>query len=307
MKITNSFIYFSVFIFVLWLVGFAVTGSSPILNLLAFIPSSLVLLLLFVSVLISYQQGKQFKARLKRFWFIGVCLIFPLIQVMLLENNWLPREKKVDDVLTLVHWNVAWGKAGVDILKKALKSKPADIYVISEPPKKLAFEEFMKVFGKDYQFLFRYKLMIVFKGQSLSSSWALSKPGVMVWKHTMLVRGARLKFFVVDVRSDPLFDRTSAMTHLFSLMRKHKPDLIVGDLNTPRRFVKGLSLPIGYQHAYDQVGRGWSYTWPVGFSVLGLDQLIISNKVQASSYKLYSFAGSDHRLQEFKFAIKTKK
>jgi vancomycin resistance protein VanJ len=87
-------------------------------------------------------------------------------------------------------------------------------------------------------------------------------------------------------------------------MQALNPDLVLGDFNAPRRSRALDPLPQGYTHAYEAVGHGWAYSWPMPLPVLAIDQTILSDRIEPFSYALHSTIVSDHRMQVLDFRLR---
>jgi endonuclease/exonuclease/phosphatase (EEP) superfamily protein YafD len=87
------------------------------------------------------------------------------------------------------------------------------------------------------------------------------------------------------------------------LVRAHRPDIVVGDFNAPRRSRVLSVLGDEYRHAYDVAGSGWSYTWPLPFPVYAIDQCIAGPRVEIVDYRIRSSVLSDHRRQVLDFVL----
>jgi len=87
-------------------------------------------------------------------------------------------------------------------------------------------------------------------------------------------------------------------------LESHNPDIWVGDFNSPRRSLALQTLPNGYQHAYETVGSGLSYSYPPFLPFLSLDQCIHSPNIHPIRYNLQSTFLSDHKMQVFEFTVK---
>lgn len=132
--------------------------------------------------------------------------------------------------------------------------------------------------------------------------------GVDIQLHTLPLRAGRggagpLRVMVVDLPSSILVPRDSNLRMVLRTIRGHKPDIVVGDFNAPRDSNALRELPPGYAHAYDLVGEGWGYTWPVPAPLWAIDQCIINtDRVIPLSLELRSTTVSDHRMIILDFA-----
>jgi endonuclease/exonuclease/phosphatase family metal-dependent hydrolase len=104
--------------------------------------------------------------------------------------------------------------------------------------------------------------------------------------------------------SSPLVKRDPLLRRVLAAMASEKPDLVLGDFNSPRRSRALDPLPEGFTHAYDAAGRGWAYSWPVPLPVLAIDQTIVGARLEPLAYALHSTIVSDHRMQVLDFRLR---
>jgi hypothetical protein len=65
-----------------------------------------------------------------------------------------------------------------------------------------------------------------------------------------------------------------------------KPDLIVGDLNSPRGSASLSLLSGGMDNAYDQGGAGYVATFPQRFPLVHIDQVLCGPRLKATDYRV---------------------
>ena len=109
------------------------------------------------------------------------------------------------------------------------------------------------------------------------------------------------ELMIADMTSHATVPRDPYLRPFVAMLAERKIDVSVGDFNAPRRSLAFSNLPEGFQHAYDDAGTGWSYTWPVPVPCLAIDQCISGPDVVAVQYELRSTLLSDHRLQIMDF------
>ena len=103
--------------------------------------------------------------------------------------------------------------------------------------------------------------------------------------------------------SNVLVHRDPPLRQLIRLMEAHQPDIVAGDFNAPRRSLALDPLPVGFRHAYEVAGKGWSYSWPILFPVYAIDQCILGKRIVPIRYELASSIHSDHRRQILEFSV----
>lgn len=76
-----------------------------------------------------------------------------------------------------------------------------------------------------------------------------------------------------------------------------KPDLIVGDFNTPRGSASLDALCGELENAFDDAGRGSDFTWPRRFPLYHIDQIFLRRPLRAVAYDVRDPGISGHRMQ----------
>ena len=109
---------------------------------------------------------------------------------------------------------------------------------------------------------------------------------------------------MADLPSGLQFHRDALLSNLVNQLEPHQVDLFFGDFNSPRRSLALTKLPEGYQHTYDAVGTGLSYSYPTFLPFLSLDQCIHGPKITPLRYNLQSTFLSDHKMQVFQFSVR---
>jgi hypothetical protein len=145
-------------------------------------------------------------------------------------------------------------------------------------------------------------LAVVGAGSVRAGGWLLNSGSAKVQSVTWRRAEDRATLFVVDLPSGIHIARDPLLREVNGLIERFRPDLVVGDFNAPRRSWALSALPSGYGHAYDVVGSGFGYTWPVPAPVYALDQCILSPRILPARYELRSSRHSDHRLQVLEFS-----
>ncbi|MEZ6242633.1 MAG: endonuclease/exonuclease/phosphatase family protein [Phycisphaerales bacterium] len=76
-----------------------------------------------------------------------------------------------------------------------------------------------------------------------------------------------------------------------------KPDLVIGDFNTPRGSHSVRALVGDMDGAFAQAGRGAVGTWPRRFPLWQIDQAFVGGDVEATRYRILNPGMSEHRMQ----------
>ncbi len=264
-----------------------------------YIPSPFLAAVLFVWTVIHFRCGRRRAAA------VSACVaLVPLAVVLFAENHFRgePPPATTEAAVRLVHWNVGGGLSSN--ARSVLLEKRAQVYVLSEIPGAGPIEELRAVLGREYR-SHVFGTMAVIAAGDVSASGPLTKNRrVRVQAVTCVLDIRKVQLLVVDLPSEIHIHRDPLLREINRLIDELQPDLVVGDFNAPRRSRALSELPAGYAHAYDAVGSGWGYTWPVPVPMYAIDQCLYSSKIAPLRYALHSSISSDHRLQDFDFARK---
>lgn len=227
----------------------------------------------------------------------------PLCFVLFVENQLVaPQPSATAANFRLVHWNVG-GALHRQGMRDFLVARQADLYVLSEVPDDSSVQALRDALGPSYQAEVFGNLAVIGRGAVETKGWLLDRDRVkiqpVVWRHSE----HSLLVLVVDLPSSILVPRDPLLQEVRGLIEQHRPDLVAGDFNAPRRSWALSDLPPEYAHAYHSAGAGIGYTWPVPFPLYALDQCIHSRRIVPARYTLLSSIHSDHRCQVLDFSL----
>lgn len=281
----------SLALFPAWVIGQVCRDEWWITGLLFYIPSPVLFLCLVITALLNGRQRHW-----RRSAVCAVLSLVPLYFVAVVENTSGGRSTQEHPApLRAVHWNVCSGHLGIAQITETLLSFDADLYVLSEAP-----YPFPEIDGYSSQRVGTMQLLSRFPMESPGSLNPRSgRCYSMRWK----TPDAELLVMVADLPSSIGYHRHPMLCELTQQLSGTRADLLLGDLNAPRRSLALSALPDGYQHAYDSAGSGWSYTWPSFFPVFAIDHCIHGEDVTPIRYQLQTAPYSDHRIQVFDFAV----
>ena len=228
---------------------------------------------------------------------LGLLAIPPVLAVILVDNRWTAPPAGSHGELRLVHWNVMYGRLGWRGIEETCLGIPADAYVFSELPRKADIDLLAARLGPGYRATRFGTLGMVARGDVALEGWLVHEPGIRVQSLVWSPGGEPVRILVANVTSNVFVARDPILRTLRSLLESKRPDIVVGDLNAPRRSRALSPLPDGFRHAYEAAGSGWSYTWPVPIPVYAIDQCIVGERVEPVRYELGSTRWSDHRYQ----------
>ncbi len=282
-----------------WLIGQIVREQFWITGICFFIPSPLVAAVMLAAA--CFYRSKQFARHSQ--WALALA-VAPLLVVLTVENQWTAPEAAPagPKTLRLVHWNIWHGTLGSSRVRAVLADYKADIYVFSEAPEKVDFGNLDERIKAEYSTVRISDMTVVARGKLTIDTifrFGGGHGGLVRWTNN----NETISLLVADLPSRITAGRGPLLMQLQGLIKQYQPDLVVGDLNSPRRCQWLANLPRGYSHAYETAGKGWSYTWPVICPLWAIDQCITGPRIRAVRYGLHSTTASDHRLQCLDFEI----
>jgi len=274
--------------------------GEPLLTKPCLEPSPVLLLLLLGGICYAWRARWCAVAAL----LAGLALI-PAILVLCVESRLCTgqQDRPAGDTLRLVHWNVYRGNFGWDGIENALQRHGADLYVLSEIPQQADMQATAMSFGQDYAGIRFSNLGVVARGSLGDGKWLRRQGGVQAYGLIWQSPQGSCRVLAVDLASSLRLAREPRLLAVRKLMVDWNADLVVGDFNAPRRSRALSPLSPGFVHAYEAVGSGCSYTWPLPCPVYAIDQCILGQRIQPVIYDLESSFRSDHRRQVLEFMI----
>ncbi len=292
-----------------WTTGQIQKDQTLLSGLLFYFPSPVAATLLLTIALFGRRRNVSRRQRM----LLLLLPVLPLFFVLGVENQWLSGSSagkptvdaaaaEAEEHYRLVHWNIAWSTRWWPAQRDLLKSLNPDICVLSETTAAIEADDF-----PGYQILRVHNMLIAARGPMAATGSLV--PGGIVRSYVVQcpLDQLTLKIMVADVASPPSLPRNPSLRKMMQAAFLQQADIIVGDMNAPRRSLAFSDMQHEFQHAYDAAGSGWSYTWPVPVPVFALDQCICGPKVRPLNYSLRSTTLSDHRIQILDFTtVQTK-
>lgn len=207
--------------------------------------------------------------------------------------------------LRVVAWNVAFVPFGAGPLAYRLRPYDPDLLMLTEFQSWYA-PRLAAALGSDRTARPMETMCLIARGAIEDARWVEADDRLQIFVADWIPEASpgRLRVMGVNLTSSPVIPRDPLLRRVLSAMENEKPDLVLGDFNSPRRSRALEPLPDGYVHAYEAAGRGWTYSWPVPLPVLAIDQTIVSARLEPLAYALYSTIVSDHRMQVFDFRVR---
>jgi endonuclease/exonuclease/phosphatase (EEP) superfamily protein YafD len=205
------------------------------------------------------------------------------------------RQPSAPGALRLLLWNVQHGNAGWERLAAEIAARDADVVALVEadggaskaPP------------GWTWRWV-DHGLALGVKGEILSAEIVPLGDSSRAAVARIEARGRPLSVILVDIGADPLRPRGLAFGPLDELRRRVKPDLILGDFNSPRDTAYFDAWRGELTHAFEAAGAGWDLTWPAAFPVLSIDHVWCASTVVPTSC-VHLAGASDHRAVAVEF------
>lgn len=288
---------------ILWGVGQGYRDSYWVTGLLFYVPTPIVVAACLFVLLIAVWR---------RCWQTALVAVMlavpPMFMLGWIENRLFNAPSSYGDnpsantdvrKLTLIHWNIKGAKPDGDTsgARRLLSELDADIFVLSDAPwvtRRLTLKNMSTL---------QLGRMAVYAAGEIRVLEDLSQGPLKSYLLSWQSPGGQLKILLGDITSSLAIHRAPYLSMLTNSLYGYRADLLVGDLNAPRRSQALAELQPGYRHAYDEAGSGWSYTWPWPIPVYAIDNCIVGPKIKIYQYKTISSSYSDHKLQWLSFSV----
>lgn len=248
----------AVLLFALWVVGQVARDATWVTGIIFYVPSVVIAATLAVLAVLLLRSWRVMALA------IAFLALPPLVVVFVIENHWM-RPVTIpphNPSLTLVHWNVYHGKWGWRRVREQVVTYKPDLCIISETPnRRVIREDAVRWFGPERAIAWIGTIPVIASGSlSVGDNLMIGGRAHMVsWRPIDVNRPVLL--LEVDLPANIYIARHPLLEQIHTITQRIHPDLIIGDLNAPRRPWALARLPEGYAHAYDLAG--WSYTRPL--------------------------------------------
>lgn len=240
--------------------------------------------------------------------------------------QWRPAlapEPSGHNTVRIVQWNAMWGSRSSQGFRRILEQLDAaqpDIIFLSEAPEMVKFEYAWNKAHPGWSLhaasnhgrgSYWFNLAVVSRYPAQQRGvWTLARGRLALFEVAHPARTLRIA--MVDLLSSPLSPRSPSIEQAVRIIdaraQAGEPiDLVVGDFNTPARFLGFDALQRaagGFRRAALWSGA-WSATWP-SFSPLALydiDHVWVSTRLRIRRTSFFSTLASDHRGQRVELAI----
>jgi endonuclease/exonuclease/phosphatase family metal-dependent hydrolase len=268
----------------------------PLTAVLAYTPSFLILIAgLLNFTLIRTSTAGSFRIVRHLNWLLIVAAFLLLVA----DNRQFFRSTNPassNHKLRILHWNVWGSRNGFRKISEEIRKHQPSIVFLSEPilhPFNEPYPDYQHTLGGTWYAWGKGNLLILSKYQ-FERKETLNDP---VLKGMYVTVTANQTFHLLFVDLDPDLRNSRPEAFRILALQKWKPDVILGDLNTPAAaFSLKETFSRDYSDSYDLAGHGLSYTWPSWFPIARIDQIYVRKGLQISLYAAHSSRLSDHRM-----------
>ncbi|HMP77025.1 MAG TPA: endonuclease/exonuclease/phosphatase family protein [Kiritimatiellia bacterium] len=284
----------------LWLLGWILGDAPPPWLWLFFIPAPAVAVIGLFDVVFRIKRAGRFRAAL-----IVAFTLLALGKTLFVDARWNRPAPVPQDALRVIHWNVAHTLFGFRPLLQALAEDEPDLVILVEARFSADLESLaQRELGLHH--IFHDQGMAVLSRHPFAPQGTIPLANGRAWWAVVDTPDGPLHVATLDILSHPLIDRHTPVRTLadwIAARTNDAPLLLVGDFNTPRDATALDPLRAHLRHAYETVGRGWPYTWPLPFPLYAIDHAWASPDLAVHTYTLRSSPLSDHRRQVLDVSI----
>ena len=286
-----------VLVIISWFVG----DTSLWWQMISWVPAIAVVPVLGGSLFLAVVVGGWFGSLLRSTLLLG--LLFMVSWVCGVDYGlFRARQPQATDG-TLVHWNSGslWGiKSTVDVVEDMIGLDP-DLLVVTNPGSKL-WTKSTQDYHRSWKYVARnHGALVMSRFPIRECRVILAAKGVQVVKIVAQIHDDWWDIWAVDLPSRPELVRSEVFDDLrrrLDLLELDPPDIILGDFNVPRNSRSLHKAFPEMKNAFDQVGVGWHATWPSGFPLWQLDQVLLGPRVEGVRYQIFPSRFGAHRIQQ---------
>lgn len=286
----------------MWLLGATLEDRWHLPGLLFYIPALFCVALGLVWLLTTRRSPSGYLVFL-----VGIGVSAAFLKAICIDFAWNAPRPSREDSLRFVYWNAARGKLGIDRIAASLAADRPDICLLSESPKGEDLERVAEAVIESGHSERVSSLALISRFPIRSQERIPLEKGRLVFWQLELDRGP-LGLLAVDLKSNPFVNRAVPLKQIsdwLDLQNLDYPTIVAGDFNTPRDSVHFYGIRKNYSHPYENVGRGWPYTWPFPLPLWSVDHIWVSHEIAPVSYGLKPTSCSDHLKQVLDFTLPT--
>lgn len=201
--------------------------------------------------------------------------------------------------LRIVLWNAAHLARGRAVVAESLKKWDADLIGIVEagPTGKRDLDDWKRRLPGYEVAAPQSQSLILARGNiELHDKVSLGKDSDAM-PATVTINGQKMDIVLVDLLSNVYLSRSEPLQKLARMLDEapRRPQIIMGDFNTPPESVAFVPLRRKYRDAFDVAGTGCRPTWPFPVALLKLDYVWIDADVTVEFCEHIWTTASDHK------------
>ncbi len=228
--------------------------------------------------------------------------------------NWRGDATSADDApaddarpIRLLVWNTCRGRGGWENVAAEIRKHDPDVICLVEAG---AYSEEMRSMWENYfpdhdVSMLGGSIVCIVRGAAGECTPVDLTPDSSLRILPVEVRGQSFHCAIVDIESSIFNVRKRPLVRLAdSLNDVAGPVIVAGDFNTPTDSVHFARLSEDFSSAWNEIGNGYSATWPVPLPLMDLDQVWHNAGVAVRSFNLGWSSASDHRPVIVEFVVK---
>lgn len=283
-----------------WLGGAVLRDRVPLLKGMYYVPPVVVVAAGAAWLLFARRRAPAWA----RAMMLGI-VVAAAAKIVWIDTAWNEPQTAPADAFRVLQWNTASGGRDLTALWRTLGRDAPDLCFLSEAPLGYEFEKLSRQLIPGAS-LHAESGMAVISRYPLQHLASLRIPSGRGWVVRIDAPGGPMDVLMVDLRSNPFYDRFSPISAVADWVRTHDasvPLMVVGDFNTPRDSLAFEPLRRRMRHAYEIAGRGWPYSWPVPVPLYAIDHVWVSQSIRVWEQHYAFSTCSDHMRQLLRVSI----
>lgn len=290
---------------VLWIPGVVFQERWKLTEVCSYLPA------LGVSLAcLAFLAGRGNLRHRRRAYFCAVMALTTMVKAVAVDFAWNPAPAPPPATVRFVHWNVVHAPFGAEVVLRELEKVAPDVCVLSE----FTLQRDLNKAAKDWLYartggtgkVYRTGNMILLSSLPVKAFRRVPIPHGSAFRATIQGGHGEFDIMGIDFSSDPKESRrprAKLLARDIRMMNPRRPILVAGDFNTPRDSSQLDPLRKICRNAFEEVGRGWPYSWPlVPLPVFSIDQIWFNKYLRMHSYELRPVWCSDHLMQVCEFS-----
>lgn len=238
----------------------------------------------------------------RREFVLSACLAVILVAwVCYSDVHWMKPTvaKPEQQPLRIVVWNTAHLARGRVVVAEAVRKFEADLIGIVEGGRTSPadLEEWKRLLPGYEVASPQNEALILAKGPIIAHPKVSLGDDSTAMPATVTIGGQTFEIVLVDLLSNVFRSRSEPIRNLARLLDEapRRPQIVMGDFNTPPESLAFRSLRQQYRDTFDAVGVGYRPTWPGPIALLKLDYIWVGPATKAVSCEHVWTTVSDHK------------